>query len=80
VSLVECREPLIKAWTKSFEVFLDKEGPTDRDVFELAQFRVCIIETGIVLRDIFAFIKAEIVEVIKGFTESPFFYLLVERF
>ena len=35
---------------------------------------------GIILRDVFAFIKVEIVEVIKGFAESPFFYLLIERF
>ena len=78
--MVKCREPLIKAWTKSFEVFLNEERPTDRDVFEFAQFRVCIIEMSIVLGDVFAFIKAEAVEVIKGFAKGTFLYLLVERF
>ena len=78
--MIECREPLIKAWTKSFKIFLNKERSTDRDVFELAQFGVCIIETSVVLRDVLAFIKAEIVEVVKGFAEGSFLNLFVERF
>ena len=71
---------MIKARTKSFNVFLNKKRPVDCNVFELAQFKVCIIKMSIVLKDVFALIKAKAVEIVKGFAKSSFLYLLVKRF